>query len=99
MINRSALEAALRQAEPGELLAAGLEIVGRGAAAMAQAKDAPAPAPPSRSITPAEAGRIAGVPDKRIYDWARGKRWAHRPTRRCLRIDEAGFRRWLESRP
>jgi len=98
MIDRNALEAALRQAEPAELLAAGLEITGRGAAAMAQAKDTLPPTPPSRFITPAEAGRIAGVPDKRIYDWARNKRWAHRPTKRCLRIDEKGFRQWLSAR-
>ena len=98
MIDRNALEAVLAGAEPGELLAAGLEITGRGAAAMAQAKDAPPPTPPSRFITPAEAGRIADVPDKRIYDWARGKRWAHRPTRRCVRIDEKGFRQWLSAR-
>ncbi len=98
MIDQTDLERVLAGAEPSELVAAGLEIVGRGAAAMAQAKDDPPPTPPSRFITPAEAGRIADVPDKRIYDWARGKRWAHRPTKRCLRIDEMGFRRWFEAR-
>ena len=98
MLDRAALEHVLRQAEPAELLATGLEITGRGAAAMAQAKDDPPPTPPSRFITPAEAGRIADVPGKRIYDWARGKRWAHRPTKRCLRIDEKGFRSWLAAR-
>jgi hypothetical protein len=46
-------------------------------------------------ITPEQAATIASVPVKRVYDWARGKRWTSRPTRRCLRIDEAGFRRWL----
>ena len=47
---------------------------------------------------PQEAAAIAQVPPKRIYDWARGQRWARRPTRRCLRISEQGFRKWLQSR-
>jgi len=56
-------------------------------------------------ITPAEAARIACVRTKdgapniaRIYAWACGQRWASRPSRRCLRINAAGFRRWLASR-
>jgi len=46
-------------------------------------------------LTPAEAASIAKVPVKRIYEWARKKTWASRPTQRCLRIVESGFRRWL----
>ena len=49
-------------------------------------------------ITPDAAARVAGVSKKRIYEWAKGKRWASRPTRRCLRIEEAAFRGWLERR-
>ncbi|HVO09993.1 MAG TPA: hypothetical protein VMX54_04500 [Vicinamibacteria bacterium] len=67
-------------------------------------------APPQREevedlITPEAAARIAGLPMdspeearrsvRRIYEWARGQRWASRPSRRCLRISERGFRRWL----
>jgi len=53
---------------------------------------------PAEWITPERAGEIAGVPARRIYDWARGQRWASRPSKRCLRISEPGFRRWLEAR-
>ena len=49
----------------------------------------------TRWLDVAAAAEIASVPPKRIYEWARGKRWASRPTRRCLRIDETEFRRWL----
>jgi hypothetical protein len=51
-----------------------------------------------RFITAEEAAAIAGVPTRRIYEWARGQRWATRPTRRCLRISEGAFRRWFASR-
>jgi hypothetical protein len=65
----------------------------------------PAPAPPhdakaqpERLLTPEEAASIAQVPVRRLYGWARGQGWARRPTRRCLRIGEASFRRWLAMR-
>lgn len=51
-----------------------------------------------RLLTPEEAASIAQVPVRRLYDWARGQNWARRPTRRCLRIGEASFRRWLSMR-
>jgi len=58
-----------------------------------------ATAPPSvRWLTPAEAAAIAGATASQVYRWARGKRWASRPSRKCLRIDEAAFRRWLHAR-
>lgn len=50
-------------------------------------------------ITPEEAAAIAKVPKRRIYEWARGRQWAHRPSRRCLRISRTGFGTWLASRP
>jgi hypothetical protein len=46
-------------------------------------------------VTPAEAAAIAKVPVTRIYAWAQGQRWASHPSRRCLRIRGAVFRRWL----
>jgi hypothetical protein len=46
-------------------------------------------------ITPEDAATIARVPVRRIYAWAKGARWASRPSRKCLRVDERGFRRWL----
>jgi hypothetical protein len=57
---------------------------------------APATSGATRWIT--AAALIANVSTKTIYEWAVGKRWASRPSRRCLRIDEAGFRSWLASR-
>jgi hypothetical protein len=57
-----------------------------------------------RLLTPEEAAQLAGLPDpagrgrRRIYEWARGQRWATRPSRKTLRIAETAFRRWLMSR-
>jgi hypothetical protein len=48
-----------------------------------------------RWLTPEQAAGIAGIPVKRLYEWARGKRWASRPSRKCLRIAESRFRTWL----
>jgi hypothetical protein len=55
-------------------------------------------AQPERLLTPEEAASIAQVPVRRLYGWARGQGWARRPTRRCLRIGETSFRRWLAMR-
>ena len=52
---------------------------------------------PERWITAQEAAKIAGVKSKRIYEWARGRPWASRPTKRCLRVYETRFRAWLAS--
>jgi hypothetical protein len=52
-----------------------------------------------RFLTPDEAAELAAVPRARILTWARGARWAVRPTRKCLRISEVAFRRWLSTRP
>jgi len=83
-------------------------VVGRLDGARAQAwvrMQASGPAPPEPTpredemlLTPEQASQIAGVPKTRIYSWARGKRWACRPSRKCLRIYERKFRRWLEAR-
>jgi len=53
---------------------------------------------PDTWITPDRAAEIAAVPKRRVYEWARGKRWASRPSRRTLRISELGFRAWLVTR-
>jgi hypothetical protein len=53
---------------------------------------------PERWLTPEQAAAIADVKVKRIYSWAKGQKWASRPTRRCLRINEGAFRKWLAAR-
>jgi helix-turn-helix protein len=58
----------------------------------------PAPAA-GRWLTPEEAATIARASKRQVYEWAIGKGWAHRPSRRKLLIDEAGFLAWLSSRP
>ena len=98
MIDRPALEAAVRDAEPPELFALAGELQGRAFSAAACREPEPPPSEPARLIDAEAAAAIAGVPVKRVYDWARNQRWAHRPTRRCLRIDEAAFRAWLARR-
>jgi len=60
----------------------------------------PAPAPAvGKWLTPAEAAGLARASKRQVYEWAVGKRWAHRPSKRKMLIDEAGFRAWLGSRP
>jgi hypothetical protein len=56
------------------------------------------PEPPERWLTPQEAAEICRSTKRQVYEWAMGKRWARRPSRRKLLIDEAGFRAWLASR-
>jgi len=76
------------------LLAARLAFLG---ARLVPEPKAPA-AEPETWITPDRAAEIASVSRKRIYGWARGKKWAFRPTRKTLRIAEKGFRAWLAAR-
>jgi hypothetical protein len=58
-----------------------------------------APAVAGKWLTPLEAAEFARASKRQVYEWAVGKRWAHRPSRRKLLIDEQGFRAWLASRP
>jgi hypothetical protein len=51
-----------------------------------------------RWLTPEQAAEILCVPVDRVYDLARGKRWANKVTRKCLRIQEAQFRAWIRNR-
>jgi hypothetical protein len=69
----------------------------RAGAPVAEPRDTARPIA-ERYLTPAEAAAVAQVPVKRLYEWARGRRWASRPTRRCLRIAEGSFRAWLSAR-
>lgn len=39
-----------------------------------------------------------GITRKQVYRWAKGKRWAARPSSRRLMVDEVGFRKWLVAR-
>jgi hypothetical protein len=66
----------------------------RPAATRAALSDGPA----DRLLKAGDAAAIASVPVKRVYEWARNQKWASRPTKRCLRIDERGFREWLRRR-
>lgn len=59
-------------------------------------RDAPAERPPDRLLTPVEAARIAGVTPRWIYDHTRGMKFRRDLSRKSIRIEEAGFRRWLE---
>lgn len=52
-----------------------------------------------RLLTPDEAARLASVPRRTIYGWSRRLDWrpfCRRFSRKVLRIEESGFRRWLE---
>jgi hypothetical protein len=85
---------------PAEDLPAILAAV---AARLATTRRAAAPAPAALAreadvwIDAAAAASIAGVSKKVVYDWAArsGSRWASRPSRRCLRVNERAFRAWL----
>ena len=103
----TALDRAIAEASAADrpglvvLLAARLAALGAGLSVPASSSSAPtvtAGPLPQFLITPQEAATIARVPLARLYAWAHGQRWATRPTRRCLRIDEVGFRRWLAAR-
>jgi len=63
-------------------------------AATAEARELKGP-PPDKLITAEDAAAKVNVPVKTIYNWARGKWWAMKPTRRTLRIKEAGFLAWF----
>ena len=92
----------VEDASPAELaeVAAALERA-RVRLALRLATPAPAQQPPAvgKWLTPAEAATIARASKRQLYEWAIGKRWAHRPSRRKLLIDKEGFLAWLSSRP
>jgi hypothetical protein len=52
-----------------------------------------------RWMTPEEAAPVAGVSRRVIYGWSRRTDWrgfTRRLSRKVLRIEERGFRRWLD---
>lgn len=51
---------------------------------------------PTRLLTPTEAAAIAGVTRRWIYDHTRGMKFRRDLSKKSIRIEEAGFRRWLE---
>jgi hypothetical protein len=53
----------------------------------------------TRWLTPDEAAAAASVSRRVVYGWSRRQDWrgfTHRLSRKVLRIEESGFRRWLE---
>lgn len=85
-----ALRLGVSEARPGALQARFMVSSDR--------EDKPGNRGPDTWLKPEDAAAIAGVSVERIYSWAKSQRWASRPTRRCLRIAEPGFRHWLASR-
>ena len=66
-------------------------------AGVAEPSDSQTPCP-TRLLSVDEAAAIAGVSRRWIYDHTRGLRFRHNLSRKRVRIEEAGFRRWLSSR-
>ncbi len=62
-------------------------------------KPATEPEPvPAQWLTPEEAAAITGLSRRSVYCRSRSKEWApfvHRVSRKCLRIEEGGLRRWM----
>ena len=52
----------------------------------------------SRWLTAEECAAVAGVSRRQVYGWSRRADWrpfARRLSRKVLRVEEEGFRRWL----
>ena len=64
----------------------------------AREPDPPKAAGQGRLLSVDEAARIAGVNRRWIYAHTRGLKFRRDLSRKNVRIEEAGFRRWLESR-
>lgn len=96
MILRDQLEAALVAAAPGELLAAGLEIAGRGAAAIAQAKDAPPEE--DHLLDMAEVAKVLGVPEGQARDLGRRGELPVVTVGRYVRVRASSLREWMDTR-
>jgi hypothetical protein len=96
------LDAVIREAKPDERPALVVALAARlatlGAALIPERPVQVASADPEMWITPDRAAEIAAVSKRRVYQWARGKRWASRLSRKTLRISERGFRAWLAMR-
>lgn len=101
-----ALDDAIAGAEPTDRPALIIGLAARLAAlgasiATAQPAQSVDPAPPGAgdfNLRPEQAADLAGVSVGQIYRWSKGQKWASRPSKRCVRISEVGFRRWLASK-
>jgi hypothetical protein len=83
------------------LAAAALEVASELAREPQPAPEQPVRPEPERMLTPDEAAAIARVSRETVYGWARRADWrpfTRRISRKVLRIEERGFRRWLERR-
>ena len=52
-------------------------------------------------LTPEQAAEVCGVSKRQVYSWSRLLEWrpfVRRLSRKALRIEERGLRRWLDSR-
>jgi len=56
------------------------------------------PAEKGNYLTPEEAAKIMGVEVNWLYRHRRHLPFAHRASKKVLRFDEAGLRRWMQSR-
>ena len=100
----AAIDVAIEQATPGARPAVALALAARLVAlASHMLKDstpslkvAEAVDGSSNLITAEEAARIAGVTRRWIYDHTKGQRFRRELSRKSIRLDEVGFRRWLE---
>ena len=89
-----------------QVSALGMALAARvleGAAAAKPASGAtPRPQPhPGHWLTPDEAAAVCGVTRRQVYSWSRRLEWrsfTRRLSRKALRIEEAGLRKWLNSR-
>lgn len=97
------LDRAIAGAAPGEkpglvvALSARLAALGAGLAPADAGAEATT-TPETFNLKPEDAATIAHVNVGQIYAWSKGQRWASRPSKRCIRISEAGFRRWLAAK-
>lgn len=91
--SREQLEAALRDIE---------DAAGRARAVLKVELESESKLKPrgneGRMLTPQECADIAGVTRRQVLSWSRRSDWrgfTHRLSRKVLRIEEAGYRRWL----
>ena len=96
MIDRDALAASLANADPAEMLAAGLEITGRGAAAMARATQR---TPEEDRLLDMEAvAKVLGVPEGQARDMGRRGELPVIHLGRYVRVRASTLSAWLEAR-
>jgi excisionase family DNA binding protein len=95
MIDRSALEAMLTGAEPGELLSVGTELQARALAALVRPKSAPAD---DRLLDMEEVARVLGVPEGQARDLGRRGELPTVLVGRYVRVRASTLRDWMDAR-